>query len=302
VEDIEESAKIVDSTDKPQIEKTELTQTTQKPPRKYAVRGLEWTPEDEAELLKQYDRLISEGRKYGVTEQLAKLPQFKGRSTVAITIKLKKLRANRKVQHSPETIKKHILWSNSEADDFIVELWNSKVTYDAITESVKEKFPGKHICVDYRIELLRKTGRIQPRRKTAAANVPEKKEQQKIIAVAAADDVDEKGNLTPGGLQETLPEEIVNNFEKYVDRRLDSLIAELNTLKNILKEDYDPLGNILIELREDFYAYTKMQGEIVQAQREDLKVLTAKCEQLQKKLALHKHDAFSGEATLRMEA
>ena len=55
------------------------------------------------------------------------------------------------------------------------------------------------------------------------------------------------------------------------------------------------------ELKEDFEAYAKMQSEIVEAHREDLRVLTAKCATLHNNIAVHKH-AVSGEAMLPMEA
>ena len=50
------------------------------------------------------------------------------------------------------------------ADDFIVELWKAGLTYAAINESVKEKFPGESVCVNYRVSLLMKSGRIQGRK------------------------------------------------------------------------------------------------------------------------------------------
>ena len=64
--------------------------------KKYALKGPTWTGEDEAELLKAYDDLVLEGKKYGSHKIIAELPQFKGRSIKSIDMKLKRLLKKRR--------------------------------------------------------------------------------------------------------------------------------------------------------------------------------------------------------------
>ena len=85
--------------------------------------------------------------------------------------------------------------------------------------------------------------------------------------------------------------------------KVDGADVLVDLVKNyqILSEANEKLNSAYVELKEDFEAYAKMQSEIVEAHREDLKVLTAKCAKLQKELAVHKH-VVSGEAMLPLEA
>jgi hypothetical protein len=83
--------------------------------------------------------------------------------------------------------------SNAEADNFIEESWKAGLTYDQINKSVKEHYPGKLICVDYRILLLKKAGRITGRHfgvKTTKGKLAEKQpiEKQKTEPPVAAEE------------------------------------------------------------------------------------------------------------------
>jgi hypothetical protein len=62
----------------------------------YALRGPAWTPEDEGELLREYDRLVSEGQKYGAVKKLAEMSRFQNRSVSAVHQKIEKLLRKRR--------------------------------------------------------------------------------------------------------------------------------------------------------------------------------------------------------------
>lgn len=249
-------------------------QSTTPEKKKYALKGPTWTPEDEAELLITYDHLVSEGKKRGAVKTLIELPRFKERSISSLEQKIKRLLKKRKRTNALKPEKSVLAGPgspNAEADDFIVELWKAKQTYDGISKSVKEKFPGKLICVDYRITLLKKAGRIQARHKINQETPKKSVNATKPTTKAQLQDIEDPQEAAP------------KNAEK-------------------LSEAYDSLSTAYVELKEDFDTYAKMQSEISEAQRENLKVLTEKLQLLQKKLALHKHDPFSGQSTIPLEA
>ena len=66
--------------------------------------------------------------------------------------------------------------------------------------------------------------------------------------------------------------------------KVDGADVLVDLVKNyqILSEAYEKLNTAYVELTEDFEAYAKLQSEIVEANREDLKVLTAKCRSCRK--------------------
>jgi hypothetical protein len=62
--------------------------------------------------------------------------------------------------------KKYTYAPSSEiADAFIIDLYNQGKVYEEIRAAVKEKYPDKSICIDYRMQLLRANGSIKRRNK-----------------------------------------------------------------------------------------------------------------------------------------
>ena len=155
--------------------------------KKYSLKGPTWTGEVEAELLKEYDCLVSKGQRIGSYKILAKLPQFKGRSVSGIEQKLKRLlRKRRKGEavagsHSqgekveqveeveqveqvvdvPETQlseEKHLVcWTTDEVELF-VKLWNENPGY----KFLMAHFPNRtEIALRQKATELKKKGVIE---------------------------------------------------------------------------------------------------------------------------------------------
>ena len=194
--------------------------------------------------------------------------------------------------------------SNAKADDFIVELWKANLTYEQIYKSVKEKLPEEHISVDYRILLLKNAGRIQSRHKINRGSTIKAANDPPATAAAPAVDAvnNEKSIEAPAEPPLEEPPEEAGPIEQTPDENVGiSDLSDIVKKVQIISEAYESLSKAHVELEEDFEAYAKMQREISEAHREDLKILTEKYQQLQKKLANHKH-AVSGEAAIPLEA
>ena len=198
--------------------------------------------------------------------------------------------------------------SNAKADDFIVELWKANLTYNQIYKTVKEKFPREEICVDYRISLLKNAGRIQARHKIKQNPVAKATKDPPATAAAPAVD-NEKSTEAPAEPPLEEPPEEAGPIEQMPDENVGIRgLSDIVKKVQIISEAYESLSKAHVELEENFEeleenfeAYAKMYRAISEVRREDLKILTEKCQQLQKKLANHKH-TVSGEAAIPLEA
>ncbi len=222
-----------------------------------------------------------------------------------------------------KNVDKAKLWSNVE-DDLLVSLWNAvpQLSVSEIASKFRARFPSRSESgVANRIQHLQQKNKwIKPRfiiHKNSEASKEAKKspetsplETEKAPAAAEPKpklngEFAEKCNLPidcvdcditecPGRKSERLQkpdlELALGNLTIETKRQIDQLTEICNLQREAISE-----------FREDFEAYAKMQSEIIEAHREDLKVLTAKCARLQKEVAGHKH-AVTGEAMLPLEA
>jgi hypothetical protein len=210
----------------PQVPETVETEVEKEKPG--FLQGPIWTSEDEAELLKAYDQLVSEGKKYSSYKIIAEQPRFKERSYNAIAQKLKKLLKKRgktsvtgpKAEKVEKAKKRSFV---EKFDDFIVELWQGHKTYAEIMQAVVTKFPGKHPSVDYRISVLQQKKRISPRqverRKAESKKDSETSDAENIEAENA-----EKVKVTR---RETLRQRGGNLWPKIWTLEEDKLLIEL---------------------------------------------------------------------------
>ena len=266
----------------------------------YVLKGPRWTIAEKTELLKEYDRLVAEGKKYGSCIILAELPQFKGRSKNAIGLqleKLKKRRAKGEVVAVPQVeqvekvekttnveaalrvdskqnrgnphpkmpwLKDVDFWSLEE-DALIVELWKNGVSLAEIGVEVNKKYPkrvGKAAVA--RVYQLQGKGSIEKRHKPKL-KAPETTDAEKS----------EKSTETP------VPE------ESPIEKRL-----------RILSEAYESLSKGYIDLKTEF---DKQHKFVIDSLYVPLQELKDSVENLNTNFPRHKH-AVSGEAMLPMEA
>jgi hypothetical protein len=106
--------------------------------------------------------------------------------------------------------------SNTVADEYIVELWKGKKSYEEIKEAVKAKFAGEKISVDYRIQMLLNSKRIYPRGKKVnngtAWKKPEETRLMKRFNEVSAPTNAEKIRL----IQAEFPERNVNSLTQKI--------------------------------------------------------------------------------------
>jgi len=122
-----------------------------------------WSDEDEKKLLRRMNEL--EGTVYERAELL--VPEFHGRSAVALRQKFYKLtglRGSSRSKSRPKPKFLYVPWSVKE-DDLLIELWNKRVNNKRLKRSaIAEKLPGRsHESIQNRLKALQKLGRIEPR-------------------------------------------------------------------------------------------------------------------------------------------
>jgi hypothetical protein len=294
----------------------EVKETEKVEKKVYALQGPRWTIAEKTELLKEYDRLVAEGKKYGSRIILAELPQFKGRSKNGIDLQLKHLlkkrRAKGEVAAVPQVEKvedvekveavepveaqskpkeKAVMgWKavwKLEEDSFLIELWNRqpRLAFKDVFVEFHAKFPKRpFLGVERRLFLLRK-GKIQARFKKT-----KRKSGKATNGTSAIKS--EKSTEAPG------PE--VVSVEKPASRLADVLV-DLVTSVRMLIEANDSLNKAYVELKGNFEGYVKINNAISEVHGDNLENLKVKNEKLQKEFALHKHADKTGEAMLPME-
>jgi hypothetical protein len=209
----------------PQVPETVETEVEKEKPG--FLQGPIWTSEDGAELLKAYDQLVSEGKKYGSYKIIAEQPRFKERSYNAIAQKLKKLLKKRgktsvtgpKAEKVEKAKKRSFV---EKFDDFIVELWQGHKTYAEIMQAVVTKFPGKHPSVDYRISVLQQKKRISPRQVERR-----KAESKKDSETSDAENIEAENEKEKVTRRETLRQRGGNLWPKIWTLEGDKLLIEL---------------------------------------------------------------------------
>ena len=282
--------------DNGEVKETEKTVEVEK--RKYALRGPAWTDEDEVELLKEHDRLVSEGLTRNFHKAIARLPKFKGRSVSGIEQKLKRLLRKRRKGETTggpkaEKVEKRnqgnphptMSWLNDaefwspEEDALIIELWKKDLTLAEISVEVNKKYPkriGKAAVA--RVYQLQGKGAIEKRHKPKlkVAKSPETTETTKTTKTTKTTESEKstETSIEVKGLSviELIQVKILAAFDEIkavrdvVNANADSLAARNVALNNLEKE----LTRSIAELRKD--------------------------------LVRHKHAIGSGEAMLPMEA
>jgi hypothetical protein len=305
----------------------EVKETEKVEKKVYALKGPSWTEEDEIELLKAYDGLVSEGKKYGCIQVIAELPRFKGRSSGAIIQKLKKLKKRRakgegagvsqveKVEKITDVeavlrvdskqghgnprptmpwLKDVDFWSLEE-DALIVELWKKGLTLVEIDVEVNKKYPKR---VGYAV-----TGRVYQLQKKGSI---EKRHKLKLKAATTLNVT--KGDKSTGKVDV----EVLPASAKYVP--FSDIWAFASSRETDLKQRAEAFykaatgvnldGNIIGSVITCFEELDALRG-LNDNQIDDLQKFSAeindKLGALQKQLISHKH-AVSGEAMLPMEA
>jgi hypothetical protein len=225
--------------------------------------------------------------------------------------------------HDPE-----VMWKPAE-DAFLTELWNRqpKLTTGVIAQKFNVKFPKrKASAVGLRITVLQKKGVIVSRWKLkpkgAATKEAERSPETPKGGIVSAPTLALIGENTSehviplsllgkdGALKETpikiepanpvksqdeVIEEIANSIEKYVDRRQELLEKKLQ----VLSEAYDSLSTSYIELKTEL---EKLKTFVLDSVYVPLSMNIDAIKELKPQFAKHKHDVFSGEAMLPLEA
>ena len=279
-------------------------------------KSASWEKPDEERLMKRFNEVTAPT---AIDKIRLILPEFPGRNLNSLNQKVKKLkkRAKGEVAAVPQ-VEKVVdvqdplgaravggnmwgrLWDLKE-DVLLVDLWNRQprlIVKDMYAE-FKSKFPERSFdSVGNRVSRLQQDGRIQPRFKMKRKGAKVANDTSAIPALKS-----EKSIEVPGTLSVT---DKARGPEVEPEVKVDFELALVN-LALETKRQIDQLTEVInlqsrahAELKEDFEAYAKMQSEIVEAHREDLRVLTAKCATLHNNIAVHKH-AVSGEAMLPME-
>jgi len=284
------------------------------------------------DLLQEYDRLVAESGTYGVYKTLSELPKFKSRSASGIQQKVKRLVRKRKKATPAAASETPTVESGSKAGSgfwteqektLLLSEYNRIVAeqgrrYGAIQVLMESgKFPGRSDkAINIKIkELLRqqKTAAadahiektIQETKKKLDLPAAASKETPKIIGVAVADSVNEKGELVPGGLQE--PQEKYEATNKGLAIALDLLVGQVNQLKKELEANtgtVDALESAVIEINK------KVDEAKAEFEEKILKLATsiADCpttedfQTFRNLLAKHLHSEKTGETTIPMEA
>ena len=262
--------------------------------KKYSLKGPSWIPEVEVELLKEYDRLVSEGLKYGSYKVLVKLPRFKDRSSNAIRQKLKRLIRKRRKNASSAAVQvkeedslevneveskenSEIMWT-AEEDAFLAELWKQvpKLTSRVIAQKFVERFPKRRAsAVPSRICVLQVKGVISPRWKLKRKDGENNAAALKGIEATES----EKSTSAPEPEVKVDFELALANLTFETKREIDQLTKALSDLKT----EFERQKNFVL----DIYVRMSKNNNTI--------------ETLEPALRKHKH-AVSGEAMLPMEA
>lgn len=244
--------------------------------KKYSLKKPDWTKEQIADLLNEYDKLVSDCKKYGAAKTLAEMPKFQNRTANAIHVKLGRLLRKRKkieplvkIEKAKPTAKakKEITpkpkntymrspedrWTPYE-DELLIILWNKtpRIDMSEVCVQFKKAFPMRSAkSVDYRIAALQHKGKIQQRKKskkTIEKSSDTVKDTQKISTTESTPAIMENVksiDTTFKGLSK--PEELEPKLDD-ADVLL-SLATEVQTLR----EAYDKLSKAYIELHNEFY-------------------------------------------------
>lgn len=217
----------------------------------------------------QLKRAVPEGKSVYVPP---KAPKIYGNEE-----EVKKVNENRSAQRGPD-------WSEAQTS-LLLKLWESPEykVFPKETRGLKlaklPEFAGRSPN-----SILQKAYKMQKQKTSKEA-----KKSPEAPEVESAD-ADEK-----------VVAEIADTIEKYVDNRLEEFFVKLNVDADKLTAQFKQLTQAHDELRLDFEAYAKINGEITEAHREELNTLKASLDKLRKQLVNHKH-ALSGEAVVALGA
>lgn len=311
----------------------EVKETEKVEKRKYVLRGPAWTDEDEVELLKEHDRLVSEGMTRNFHKAIARLPKFKNRTVSAVEQKLKKLLRKRRKNEgtaSPEVEKvasvvqgeqvekptsaREILRGRSgggnmwtklwplKEDDLLVELWNKTphLKVKDIFVEFSKKFSERSLgSVGNRLTGLQKEKRIQPR-----WTLKQKREGAKATndtSVIKSDSAIKSPETTGAEKSEKsieAPGPEVVSVEKPASR-LDTadVLVDLVASVRMLIEANDSLNKAYVELKTKLNEQARLIQEILLANQ----CIEENFDELRRDLIRHKHADKTGEAMLPME-
>jgi hypothetical protein len=308
---------------------TEVKETEKVEKKVYALQGPRWTIAEKTELLKEYDRLVAEGKKYGSRIILAELPQFKGRSKNGIDLQLKHLLKKRRAGFEPTppvsqveqveqvervekvasvaqgepTSAREILrnrasggnmWTKLwrlEEDNLLVELWNRQ-----------PKLILKKIFAEFNIKFPERSFGSVGNRLTGLQNEgriqPRWKLKRKGAKVAGSNPARATNAANDAEKSEKSIEEVEVKvaFPEDLLKRIEDLNRKAVVIDR-LSQAYDSLSSAIVELKTKLNEQARLIQEILLANQ----CIEENFDELRRDLIRHKH-AVSGEAMPPWEA